>query len=147
MIEVVFINESQIPWPQKYVKELLAFIVKEFRSRKVRKYSLLKSKLSLSLVFLSVNKAKKLNKKYRHKDYATDVLSFLGEGEEDFGELVICPEVIKKQAKDHKLTFKQELAYVILHGFLHLLGYDHEKSAREDKIMMKIQDEIFQKLL
>lgn len=142
-MEVTFINESKAKWPKKFITELLRILEKELKKRKVRNYKRLTSQAELSLIFLSKAKAKKINKQYRGKNYATDVLSFLDDGV-CLGELAICPEVIAKQAKDHDLTFNQELAYMIIHGVLHLLGYDHELNAREEKIMLEIQDEIFE---
>ncbi|MNT92934.1 Endoribonuclease YbeY [compost metagenome] len=58
----------------------------------------------------------------------------------------MCPDVLKKQAKDHDLTYKHELGYMLLHGVLHLLGYDHETSEEDAEKMFKIQDEAFEKL-
>lgn len=142
-MEITFINESKKKWPKKFITELLRILEKELKKRKVRNYKRLTSQAELSLIFLSKAKAKKINKQYRGKNYATDVLSFLDDGV-CLGELAICPEVIAKQAKDHDLTFNQELAYMIIHGVLHLLGYDHELNAREEKIMLEIQDEIFE---
>lgn len=150
-MEIVFVNESKTKWPRKYVNELLVVLEKEFKKRKVRNFKYLVSSSEMTLVFLSKTKAKKLNQQYRNKNYATDVLSFLNtdllhdknQGIAHLGDLVICPEVILKQAKEHGLTFKEELSYMIIHGMLHLLGYDHEKNRREEKIMLGIQDQIF----
>jgi probable rRNA maturation factor len=153
-MEIIFVNESKAKWPKKYMTDLLAVLVTELKKRKVRNYKKIKPSSELSLVFLSKSKAKKLNLLYRNKNYATDVLSFLNTDTEDdikydesLGDLVICPEVIKKQAKEHGLSFNQELAYMIIHGILHLLGYDHEKNPREEKIMLDLQDKIFERLV
>lgn len=98
----------------------------------------------LVIVFLDPLPAKKINNDFRKRNYATDVLSFQnGQG---LGELLICPQVIAKQAKEHGLGFNQELAYMILHGILHLLGFDHEKSKAGAKKMFRLQDEIFEKI-
>jgi probable rRNA maturation factor len=64
-----------------------------------------------------------LNKKYRRKDYATDVLSFPGD---ILGDLVIATGVAKRQARDAGHSYQTELRVLALHGLLHLLGYDHE---------------------
>ncbi len=85
---------------------------------------------------------RELNKKYRKKNKITDVLSFAGEA--DFlGDVVICAQQVQKQAKEHKLDASEELAYLVLHGLLHLLGYDHEASAAEAKKMFRLQDKLF----
>ena len=70
--------------------------------------------IDLSIAFVDKKKIKQLNKKYRKKDKATDVLSF-GEG---LNEVVICPAIAKT---------KKELAEVLIHGILHILGHDHGK--------------------
>ncbi len=82
----------------------------------------------ISVVFVSREKIKELNEKYRKKNGPTDVLSF--EGENDFlGEIVICPEVVKEK--------KEELEFVLIHGILHLLGYDHELKEDEKEMQSK----------
>lgn len=104
-------------------------------------------KKELIVVFLSRQEARRLNRTFRRRDYATDVLSF-SSGEPDvLGELVICPEVISKQAKENGLLVREELGYMVLHGFLHLLGYDHERSKAEERRMFAIQDRLFERLL
>ncbi len=97
------------------------------------------------MVFLDSQSAKKINYEFRKKNYATDVLSFSPIEPGSLGELVMCPDVLKKQAREHGLSFRQELTYMLLHGILHLLGYDHEKSAAEAKKMFQIQDRLFEK--
>ena len=90
---------------------------------------------TLSLAFVGKEEIKKLNKKFRKKNKATDVLSFkLNEGN-SLGEIIICPEVVKENAKKYGVDFKKEMIKVFVHGILHLLGYDHEKSKKEAKIM------------
>lgn len=102
-----------------------------------------KAALELSLVFLNSHDAKQINWTHRQKDHPTDVLSFQTDDPECFGELVFCPEVIRKQAQQHKMQFEAELGYLIIHGILHLLGFDHEKNEDEAKKMMGLQDEVF----
>ena len=97
----------------------------------------------LIVVFLDTKEAKKLNMRFRGKNYATDVLSFDPIDPQSLGELVMCPQVLKKQAMEHKLSFNLELGYMVLHGVLHLLGYEHEESPEAAAVMFKLQDEIF----
>lgn len=89
---------------------------------------------TLSLAFVSKEEIKKLNKKYRKKNKATDVLSFdlttnykLPTKNSYLGEIVICPEVVKEK--------KEDILRVFVHGILHLLGYDHKKNEKEAKEM------------
>lgn len=87
-----------------------------------------KQNLDLSLVFFKEPKMRELNRIYRGKNKATNVLSF---PEEEFGlgELVLCPAVIRKDAAKYGITFKAELCRIFIHGLLHLAGYDHKKDA------------------
>ena len=83
----------------------------------------------ISVVFVCQRRMRELNKKYRKKDKATDVLSFNYKDKETaLGEVVICPEIVKKNAKKFNLDYNKELAKVLIHGILHISGYDHEKS-------------------
>ncbi len=102
-----------------------------------------KQGLELSIVLVCQNKIKELNKKYRRRNKSTDVLSF-GYGDSD--EIVICLQEIKKNAKKFGSTFKKELVRVLIHGILHLLGYDHEKSGKEVQIMKKRESHYLSKV-
>lgn len=138
-------NQSKIKVSGVWLRELEKNLKSQLSKSSVRQCRRLKEEMNL--VFLDTAAAKRLNNDYRHKNYATDVLSFPMTGEMGLGDLVICLPVIKKQAKEHDLKFEEELAYVILHGVLHLLGYDHELSVREDRIMMRLQDRVFERLI
>ena len=85
-----------------------------------------------------------LNKKFRKIDKVTDVLSF-GEAAADpqRGEVVICVEQAKQQAKRYKVTLLEEIQRLLVHGLLHLLGYDHLK--RADRILMRHKEEVYAK--
>lgn len=89
-------------------------------------------KMSISVAIVDSEEIKKLNYQYRKKNKATDVLSF----GEDINEIVICPEEVKKNGSD----FNKELKEVVIHGVLHLLGYDHEKSEKEATKMFNKQN-------
>lgn len=85
-----------------------------------------------SVAFVSDRRMKELNKFFRGKDSTTDVLSFPHEADEfdpentSLGDIVISVEQAKKQAKENGLTFENEIKQLMLHGLLHLCGYDHE---------------------
>ncbi|MGE0528690.1 MAG: rRNA maturation RNase YbeY, partial [Bdellovibrionales bacterium] len=80
----------------------------------------------LIVVFVSAREMKRMNHFYRGKDYATDVLSFEGVEAGSVGELILCFSTIKSQAKHTGFSERGELGYMIIHGVLHLLGFDHE---------------------
>jgi probable rRNA maturation factor len=84
------------------------------------------SRKDVSIAFIGDKEMRRLNRRYRKKDKTTDVLSFAEEGEDAgfFGEIVISPAQIKKQARENGNTFKQELIFILVHGLLHLAGYD-----------------------
>ena len=87
---------------------------------------------NISIAFVSSAEIKKSNQKYRKKNKPTDVLSFKLDEKDCLGEIVICPEVVKKNG--------DKIAEMLVHGILHLLGYDHEKSKKETEIMELKQD-------
>lgn len=94
----------------------------------------------------------KINREYRGIDRVTDVISFAFEDNQDFemgdfrflGEIYICIPRMKKQALEYGHAEKRELAFLTVHGLLHLLGYDHQTKEDEEK-MFAIQEEILNK--
>lgn len=82
----------------------------------------------VAVVLVGENRIRNLNKRYRGKNRVTDVLSFETKGDnEELGDIVVCIPRAKKQARQAGHSFKKELAILLIHGLLHLLGYDHEK--------------------
>jgi probable rRNA maturation factor len=139
---VLYLNQSSSRVPRAFLCGWVQEVLKELKKRKIIK----NEPAELTLVFLEADQMRALNKKYRKKNYPTDILSFVGDKIESFGELVLCPQVIRQQATEHDFTQRAEYAYMVLHGILHLLGYDHEKSPREAKKMFSLQDQIFERL-
>ena len=88
--------------------------------------------IDLSIAFVSAQEIKKWNKKYRRKNKPTDVLSF---NFDNSGEVVICPEIVKQNAQKYDNTYKLEAIKMLVHGILHIAGYDHERSEEEAKEM------------
>ena len=86
---------------------------------------------NISLAFVEKSEIQKLNKKFRNKNKPTDVLSFNINEDSCLGEIVICPDVAKENAKKFGVAVKHEVMKLFIHGILHLLGYDHEKSKKE----------------
>ena len=106
----------------------------------LRKFKQKNKEVSLALV--SKNEIKKLNRNYRKIDKPTDVLSFAGE--KDFlGEIIISPEIIKKQAEENKKSFTEELKFIYVHGLLHLVGLTDDKE--KDRLKMIALGEKFLK--
>lgn len=84
---------------------------------------ILGKKYELSLLFVGSKRAQDLNQAYRQKTYVPNVLSFPLDNNN--GEIYICPQVAKKEAKNFNLTERGYIAYLFIHGLLHLKGYDH----------------------
>lgn len=152
--ELVF--SSSVPFSSLLKKHLLMAAQETLASlpEALLKKHLEKKKCHLlNLSVVSSNEIKKLNTQYRGKPKPTDVLSFSRlEGEKSFsiipdiGDVMICFEVAKKQAKVWENTLPEEIRRLTVHGVLHVFGYDHEISPKEEKRMFSLQEKILRKL-
>lgn len=118
-----------------------------------------KLKLYISITLTIPDVIKKINKEYRNIDKPTDVLSFPMfqrdeiqelikknyEVEDVLGDIIISIPRVKEQAIEYNHSFERELAYMVVHGFYHLMGYDHMEET-EKKEMRKKEDEVLNKL-
>ena len=93
----------------------------------------------LSVAVIGDKEMIKLNKKHRNRNYTTDVLAF------DYGEIIVCLDQAKRQAKELNNALKKELSILLVHGILHLAGYDDETKKDFNK-MLKKQKEVWQKI-
>lgn len=126
------VNEEEI---REYVQKVLE---KEYESE---------APIYISLLFTGNDEIQVINREYRDKDQPTDVISFAYHETEDFdigpydtlGDIVISLERVVEQAKEYNHSDKRELFYVLTHGILHLLGYDHIEE--EDKKEMRAKEE------
>ncbi len=106
--------------------------------------------LVLSVRVVGAAASRRLNATYRHKDQATNVLSFAGggtmpDGRCFVGELVICAPVVAREARSQRKSLSQHWAHMTVHGVLHLLGFDHERAA-EARIMAGKEVQILDRL-
>jgi len=85
-----------------------------------------KSEASATIAFVSDKRIRALNRQFRGVDKATDVLSFPAEDEPNLGDVAVSVDTAEVQAKANGLTLTSEISQLILHGLLHLCGYDHE---------------------
>lgn len=131
---------EKISISEVYLLNAMNFIETALQERKI---FLPKDCNTLNVVFVSEDKIKNLNSQFRGKNKVTDILSFEAAEEGSLGDLALCVRKIETQALEHKLSLEEEVFYLILHGILHLLGYDHEKDKNKAEIMYKIQDDIF----
>ena len=104
----------------------------------------------ISIMLVNDVKIRKLNKEYRGQDLATDVLAFPQDagakndnGGPLLGDVVVSVETSRRQAKQHCLSGEEEIVLLIIHGTLHLLGYDHGRSGKDKKEMQEKTRKIF----
>jgi probable rRNA maturation factor len=85
----------------------------------------------INIAIMGTREARALNKQFRGRDYATNVLSFpfepiAGDAGGLLGDIVICPPVVAREAREQRKALRHHFAHLVIHGVLHLLGYDHE---------------------
>lgn len=143
-----------MPLVVEIAKQVPCILTKPFVVNVVREtlalsgYDTLQGKsIAVSVAFVSPEEIKRLNKVYRHKNKVTDVLSFpeyvgkkelAAEMSENIvlGDLIVCYDYIVEAAHEDEVTLEQEMAYIVSHGILHLLGFRHSKK------MFAIQDTV-----
>jgi len=101
----------------------------------------------LSLALVDNREMQKLNARYRDKNEPTDVLAFpagkaLLPGMQVLGDVVISVEKAEEQARKRRKTLGQEIRTLLIHGVLHLLGYDHERSRRDARVMRGMEKKV-----
>lgn len=129
-------------------------IIKKVIEQCFKEEKLENSKLNISITLTTPENIRKINKEYRNVDNETDVLSFpifekeeldkkilnnKFEYEDILGDIVISIKRVEEQAKEYGHSFERELSYMVVHGFYHLMGYDHIKE--EDKLVMRSKEE------
>lgn len=144
----VISNLTNVPIDKKLLQKL---------GQKIWQALRLPKDIKISLVFIEKKKIKELNQKWRARNQVTDILSFNYQTNQNqfilplprenlLGELFICLSQIKKQAKEHSISWQTELTEILIHGILHLLGYDHQigydhqTKAGRQKMEMKIEE-------
>ena len=117
------------------------------------------SNLYVSIILTNPSKIREINEQYRQIDKETDVLSFpmfemdelenlkkeKSSADEVLGDIIISIERVKEQAEEYEHSFERELAYMLVHGFYHLCGYDH-MIENDKKIMREKEENILNKL-
>lgn len=146
MYELEYLNIE----PDEQYKVIIEKVIKEC----YKEEGLINSKLTVSITLTIPENIREINRNYRCIDKETDVLSFPMfekveldkkikennfEYEDILGDMVISIPKVKEQAKEYGHSFERELAYMIVHSFYHLMGYDHMEEA--DKIEMRLKEE------
>ncbi|APR60905.1 rRNA maturation RNase YbeY [Staphylococcus condimenti] len=127
-------GEVNTEWYQQ-IDNLLTFAKKEEN---------IEDDAELSVTFVNKQEIQEINRDYRNKDKVTDVISFALEEDEPeiegldmprvLGDIIICADVAKEQSDEYGHSFERELGFLALHGFLHLLGYDHMNESDEKEM-------------
>ena len=141
-------------------KEEYKNVIEKVLSQCFKEEKLENSKLCITVTLTTPETIQEINKRYRNIDRATDVLSFPMfekdeldkkiqendfENEDILGDIVVSVDKVKDQAIEYGHSFKRELSYMIVHGFYHLMGYDHIEE-EDKKIMRKKEEYILEKL-
>lgn len=134
------LNQRRLRGGQRLPKKLLSRVLREI-AKEVPKT---KGK-TVSIAFISPREMRTLNHTYRGKDAMTDVLSFPLEAEEVAGEVLISYKQAKRQAAQMGHTTRDELVFLIVHGVLHVFGYDHE-TPKDAQHMFPLQTKILKRL-
>lgn len=135
-----FVNETTED-VEKY-KKLIKGIFKQFKNKKE----------IFSIIFVSAEEIRKINREYRNIDRVTDVISFaLNDNDEgamfndgEIGDIFICLDRAREQAQDYGHSIEREVGFLAVHGYLHLSGYDH-MTTEEEKVMFSKQEQILEK--
>lgn len=150
MLSIDFIDETNfvVEKETELIEQLLQFAAKEEK---------ITEECELSVTFVNDEAIREINKQYRDKDRATDVISFaleeMGEDEIEIvgadmprvlGDIIISVDTAKAQAEEYGHSTNRELGFLALHGFLHLLGYDH-MTKEDEEIMFTKQRDILEK--
>lgn len=137
-MDVFLANEQAVPLDEPLLAAL---------ARHVLEAEDVEDSAELSILFVGPDHIRRLNARYAGDDYATDVLAFpMAEDEDDddplmVGDVVVCPEVARDNAAKAGSTLDRELRMLVVHGTLHLLGFDHQNEAQRaamDKRMNEI---------
>ncbi|MDB9810909.1 rRNA maturation RNase YbeY [Candidatus Pelagibacter sp.] len=145
MINIEVVSESNL-WNKRIKKKELFF--NSLTSFFPKKYRFSKKKLNLTILLSNNKNIQKLNRKFRGKNKPTDTLSFPFEKKFNIkkssylGDIIISYEFLQKPKVLDNLEFKKKLIKIFIHGFLHLLGYDHIK-LKDFRKMAKEEEEIY----
>lgn len=122
-------------------------VLKRHQVAKYLRHSLQQHDAEITVRIVQADEAQELNKSYRQKDYATNVLTFDYSQEPIVcADLVICAEVVEREAKEQGKTLQAHYAHLLVHGCLHAQGYDHELGEAEAEEMEALEIQIMQKL-
>ena len=153
MEQVISFDFWQLEYNEDFCKMATIVLEKCFEVENITN-----SKIGINIIFTIPEEIRKINQKYRNIDKATDVLSFPmfekdeidaikdTEVPEVLGDIVLSIEQIEKQAVEYEHSFEREFSYMIVHGFYHLIGYDHIIEA-DKKVMREKEEYVLNKII
>lgn len=134
MIVIVnIVNEVDYQFDQPALEKYITYLNQQLENERL-----------FSVVFISSTDIEGLNQEFRQKASPTDVLSFPSDEDDYLGDIIICPEILLKQANLYQHSELREFYFLLTHGFLHLNGYDH-LTKEEEKEMFALQNELLNK--
>lgn len=139
---VADLNQTRLKGGQRFPLKKLTSVLKACSDQLK-----LKKEVTISIAFISEKDMKRLNATWRNKDRVTDVLSFGSDQKNEVykGEILLNYEQARRQAKEMNHSISDEVAFLMVHGVLHLFGYDHE-SPKDAKKMFPLQEKILDSL-
>jgi probable rRNA maturation factor len=147
MIDIAFVNETEHD-TKEYEALIEKVMVETIQTEGLDTY------YEVSVVFVTNEKIKEINREYRNKDAVTDVISFALMDEEEFiqeveittlGDIFISIDRAVEQASDYGHSIEREMGFLACHGLLHLLGYDHMEQSEEQEMFQK-QEQILNQI-
>ena len=149
MIKINVFSEEKA-WSQRLKNKEIFF--KKICSSFPKKFKFQNKNINISLMLSNNKNIKKLNKIFRNKDKSTDVLSFPFDNKKNkykenyLGDIIISYDYMNKPKKKDLKIFKEKVAKTFIHGFLHLLGYDHIRN-NDYKKMIKLEENLFRSVI
>jgi len=149
MIKINVFSEERA-WSQRLKNKEIFF--KKICSSFPKKFKFQNKNINISLMLSNNKNIKKLNKIFRNKDKSTDVLSFPFDNKKNkyrgnyLGDIIISYDYMNKPKKKDLKIFKEKVAKTFIHGFLHLLGYDHIRN-NDYKKMIKLEENLFRSII
>jgi probable rRNA maturation factor len=141
-VNLSFEGKVSLPYEKLTKRKLLSAVKKTCEALSL-------DNITVSLILTDNAAIRKINKKFRKKDYATDVISFayreydtpvIPSEKEHLGDIFISLEKAKTQSVEYGTSFADEMTRLVVHAFCHCVGYDHERSKKEEKIMQEKED-------
>lgn len=118
-MDVHIVNYTRRRLPRRQLERSAAMVARRYR----------RTERAVTLVFVGERRMRALNRQHRGKDKVTDVLSFFDGTDGYWGEVIVCPAQVQRQARRLNIPYAEELLFIVVHGLLHLAGLEDESAA------------------